>query len=192
MALGTVQAGYGNSLCAYSVFFKGESDISYADLLAELTTELELAGKSGDEEPVLEDSGEDSETSGPHLDRKKEWEELLEQSISLEAMLRQMLENGLGQQKEEQQKPPKKQEKEELDNEFQMNGIPMNMEGKSRSESEDFEPAGTSKSLQTNTGHGAEYFSLANGDRQYCERSHAICLTCETECEKKKQWKITE
>ncbi len=93
MALGTVQTGCRNPLYMYSVWNKAESDFNYADLLAELTTELELACKSGGEEPEMTDeSGEDSEQTKSQLHRKKEWEELLEQTELVEAMLRQMLE----------------------------------------------------------------------------------------------------
>lgn len=193
MALGTVQAGYKNSLYVYPVWNREESDFNYAELLAELTTELELACRGGEEEPVMEeDTGEDSEQTNPHSERKKEWEELLEQSVNLEAMLRQMLENGLGQQKEEQQEQPKKQEETETDNEFHLAGIPVAAESNSRSSPEQFGGSGNSQFFQTNTGHGAEYWSPANGDRQQCTGNHTICLTCETECDRKKTWKITE
>lgn len=192
MALGTVQTGYKNSLYLYPAWSKEESDFDYAELLAELTTELELAGKDGEEETVTEEDREDSEQTEAQLDRKKEWEELLEQSVNLEGMLRQMLENGLGQQKEEPKEQPKKKKEEEPDNEFQLMGVPVAAEGKSRSSPECQALLGNSQFLQTNTGTGAEYWSPSNGARQQCTGCHTICLTCETECERKKQWKITE
>ncbi len=192
MALGTVQVGCRNSLYVYPAGCKTESDSDYAELLAKLTTELELAWNDGEEEPVTEEDREDSEQLDAHMDRKKEWEELLKQSVTLEVMLRQMLENGLGQQKEEPQKQPEKKEEEEPDNEFNLSGVPVAAEGKNRSNTENSCFSGNSQFFQTKTGYGAEYFSMANGGRQYCEGSHAICLTCETECNRKKQWKITE
>ena len=193
MALGTVQAGYKNSLYVYPVWNRDESDFDYAELLAELTTELELACKGGEEEPVTEDgSGEDSDQTDSYSERKKEWEELLEQSVNLEAMLRQMLENGLGQKDEEQQELPKKQEEEELDNTFEMDGIPIAADGKSRSSENHTEYSGSSQFLQTNTGSRSEYFSPSAGGRKQSINSRIMCLTCQTECDRKKQWKITE
>ncbi len=192
MALGTVQTGYRNSLCMYSVYFREESDISYADLLAELTTELELAFGDGDEEPVSENDWEDSEQTEALLDRKKEWEELLEQSVVLEVMLRQMLENGLGQRNKEQEANPKKQEAEELDNDFELSGIPEVYEGRqkdSRKQVTDYH--GDSEFLQNNAGSGSEYFSPSAAGRQSVQY-RTMCLTCQTECDRKKQWKITE
>lgn len=192
MALGTVQAGYGNSLCAYSAYFKEESDISYADLLAELTTELELAMKEEEKESVMEEeTGADSEQTEPHSNRKKEWEELLEQSVVLEAMLRQMLENGLGQQKEEQQKQSEKKKEEELDNDFDLLGVSVSEEGRHKKELEHSEFPGNSEFLRSKSGGGSEYFSPSAAGRQK-PQLHVICLTCEVECDLKKQWKITE
>ena len=107
-------------------------------------------------------------------------------------MLRQALENGLGQQKEEQPKTPKKLKKEELDNEFDLEGVPVTAQGKSKSGIESSGLSGNSQFLQTNMGHGAEYYSLANGGRKHCKKIHTICLTCETDCDQKKQWKITK
>ena len=195
LALGIVQAGYKSSLCWYTAGVRFESQCSYEEWLAELTTELELALEKGTEEDVKDsengaDSSEENQTAESYSSRKKEWAELLEQSVNLEGMLRQMLENGLGQQKEEQQTQPKKQEKGELDNEFHLEGIPAATEGTSRSSTMPAGLQGNSQFLQTDTAHGAEYFNLANGGRQYCEGTHAICLTCETECNRKKQWKI--
>lgn len=192
MALGMVQTGYKNSLYMYPAWYKSESDFDYAELLAELTGSLELAWDSENEEPITEEDREDSEQKEAHLDRKKEWEELLEQSVVLEAMLRQMLENGLGQQKEEQQKPPKKQENGELDNEFDMSGVPVAAEGKSKSGPENSACFGNSCVLQTNVGRGSEYFSPSGGARKQYITLQIMCLTCETECDRKKQWKITE
>lgn len=197
MALGMVQAGYKNSLYWYTAGICLESECSYEEWLAELTTELELALEGGAEEEITDsdngaDSLEEDKTTESYSNRKKEWEELLDQAKVVDAMLRQMMENGLGQQKEEQQNLPKKRKTEELDNEFEMAGISMAADGKSKSSIESQGLSGNSKSLQTNTGHGAEYFSRTNGGRQLCERSHVICLTCETECDRKKLWKIVE
>ena len=52
MALGGVQAGYKNSLYLYSVGKFAESECSYSEWLAELTTELELALEGSMEENV--------------------------------------------------------------------------------------------------------------------------------------------
>ncbi len=191
MALGMVQTGYGNSLCAYSVHFRTESDMTYAELLTELTTELELAFRDEGETVTDDGTGEDSNQTESHSDRKKEWEELLEQSILLEAMLRQMLENGLGQHKEEQ-KEEKKQEKAELDNEFHMDGVPTAADSKSRSRAKSFGLPGNSEFLQTGGSIGSEYFSPSGAGRRQKLQLRTICLTCETECDQKKQWKITE
>lgn len=180
MALGIVQAGCKNSLYLYAAGTCPEKEYSYAEWLAELTTELELALEGGTEEV--------------YSNRKKEWEDLLEQSVKVEAMLRQMMENGLGQQKEEQKEVPGKREKEEPDNDFTLEGIPVNAEGKNRSSPDDFHVPGNSQFLQTNTGNGAEYLNLAGGGKNGPpqQQRRIICLTCETECEQKKQWKITE
>jgi len=191
VALGTVQTGYGNSLCAYSVYFRAEFDLSYADLLAELTTELELACRSGDEEPVMEEgAGEDSEQEEIHSERKKEWEELLEQSVALDAMLRQMLEHGLGQQKEEQERQPEKKP-QEPDNDFELSGVlAETLEGRQKDCSQYTDYHGNSEFLQQNGGNGSEYFSPSAAGRQSIQQ-RLICLTCQTECDQKKQWKIT-
>jgi len=197
MAPGGVHAGYKNSLYMYQAERNPESEGSFEEWLLELTTELELAlegnmedGISDSEEGVdcLSEDGQKEAYSA----RKKEWEEILEQAKIVEAMLRQALENGLGQQKEEQQKPQKKSKEEEPDNEFMLEGIPMNAEGKNNPGAESTEFSGASQFLQTNTGHDSEYYSLANGGRKYCEKVRTICLTCETDCNQKKQWKITE
>ena len=193
MALGIVQAGYKNSLYVSPVSNHPELEFSYAELLAELTTELELALEGGAKEETSDfeeglNSAEDDEQTEAYSTRKKEWEELLEQAKVVEAMLRQMLEQGLGQQKEEQQKMPR-QEEEELDNSFDSIGVPVAVEGKSRSRPE---VAGNSQSLQTSTGNGAEYLSLMGGGRKQFAHSRSICLTCETDCDQKKQWKIMD
>ncbi len=195
MALGMVQAGYGTSLCAYAAGTRTESECAYAELLAELTTGLELALEHGKEEEVT-DSGteeeprEDSEQTEAYSDRKKEWEKLLEQSLVVEAMLRQMLENGLGQQKEEQQQNSKKKQ-EELDNTFDLSGVPAETEGRHK-ESEQNVRKGNSQFLQRNSGNGSEYWSPSGGGRSYRWNSRMFCLTCQTECDRKKQWKITK
>ena len=198
MALGMVQIGYKNSLYLYSAGTRLESEVSYAEWLAELTTELELALESENKEELSEfDTGEDSmEDDGKteaYSNRKKEWEELLEQAKVVEVMLRQMLENGLGQQKQEEKTPQKKKE-EETDNDFSLEGIPLPMEGKSKSSTLPTHSAGNSQFLATNSGYGAEYLNLANGGRKTVIRQpwRTICLTCEIECERKKQWKITK
>lgn len=192
VALGTVQSGYKISLYVYPVWNRTESDYCYADLLAELTTELELACKSDDGETAMEEeAGEDSELTEAHSERKKEWEELLEQSELLEAMLRQMLENGLGQQREEQQKPPKKKEEEEPDNSFEQVGIPAPSEGKQRTASQKTDYHGNSEFLQQNAGESTEYFSASGAGRQRA-KLYVMCLSCETDCDRKKQWKITQ
>ncbi len=95
---------------------KTESEVSYDDWLAELTTELELA-LEGDRENLTKDyeegtdTEEDSEQSKAKADLKDEWEELLEKSEIVEAMLRQMLENGLGQREDAQKESPGKKAK---------------------------------------------------------------------------------
>ena len=119
-------------------------------------------------------------------------EEIKQAKWVKEAMLRQALENGPGQQKEEQQKPQKESKEEEPDNEFMLEGIPMNAEGKRKPDAESTEFSGASQFLQTNTGQDSEYYNLANGGRKYCEKVRTICLTCETDCDQKKQWKIIE
>ena len=192
MALEMVQTGYGKSLYAYAAHLKTESEASYDEWLAELTTELELACKDGEEEPLTdENSGADSEETEVYSGRKKEWEEQLEESIVVEVMLRQMLENGLGQREESQQENSKKNRPEELDNDFNLTGIPDMAEGKIKKDSEHMMMPGNSKFLQNNSGEGAEYWSQTNAGRQ-SRQSHIMCLTCETKCDRKKQWKILE
>lgn len=191
MALGMVQAGYAKSLYAYAAQLKSESEASFDDWLAELTTELELACKDGNEESVSEERlNDDSEQTEAYSERKKEWEELLEESIVVEVMLRQMLENGLGQREETQQEKPEKKRQEEPDNEFCFSGIPEVM-GRTKNTLEYPTLPGNSEFLQWNAGQGAEHWSQTNAGRQSV-RSHIVCLTCETECNRKKQWKITE
>ena len=198
MALEIVQAGYKNSLYLYAAGNNADSENSYAEWLAELTTELELAleGSTGDTVPDSEEGAdkpsEDGQTES-YLTRKKEWEEQLEQATVVEAMLKQALENGLGQQKEEE-KPPQKQKEEETDNDFSLEGIPMMVEGKSKNSTETVTSAGNAQFLHTGSGHGAEHFSQTNGGRTVLakQQQRLICLTCEIECDRKKQWKITE
>jgi len=197
MALGGVHAGYKNSLYMYQADKNSDLDESFEEWLVELTTELELALEGNMEDNSLNsnEGTDDPPKDGPteaYSARKKEWEEILEQAKVVEAMLRQALENGLGQQKEEQQKPPKRLKEEELDNEFELEGIPVTVEGTTKPSKESSDFAGNSQFLQTNTGHGAEYFSPGSGSRKYCEKVRTICLTCETDCDQKKQWKITE
>lgn len=198
MALGIVQAGYKPSLYLYPAGTRLESESFYEEWLAELTTELELALEDGMKEELSDfDTGEDSmEDDGKkeaYSNRKKEWEELLEKATVVEAMLRQALENGLGQQKEEE-KTPEKQKEEETDNDFSLEGIPMTPEGKRRSNAEASESAGNSQFLQTDSGYGAEYFNMGAGGSivSMKQQMRVLCLTCETECDRKKQWKITE
>lgn len=196
MALGIVQAGYKNSLYVYAAGKTSDSEYSYAELLAELTTELELALEGSMEDTVTDseegtDNPSDDEQTETYSARKKEWEEQLDQAKVVEAMLRQALENGLGQQKEEE-KTPQKQKKEEADNDFSIEGVPMMAEGKSKSSAEPVKSEGNAQFLQTDSGHGAEYFSQTNGGREtlWKQQMRIICLTCETECDQKKQWKI--
>lgn len=192
MALGTVQTGYRNSLYTYPERVKTEQERSYAEWLAELTTELELALEGGTEESVTDDSTEEDEPQKKaHSCLKREWEELLEQVDAVDAILRQMLEQGLGKEKEEQQ-PQEEKHPENLDNDLDMAGITADSEGKSKQTSEYSERSGNSEFLQTNSGSGAEYWNSSNSVKRHSTRPHTICLTCETECERKKQWKITE
>ena len=197
MAPGGVHAGYKNSLYLYTAEINSGLDCSFEEWLAELTTGLELAMERG-----MEDNTEDNisdfeegaeEQTEAYSARKKEWEEILEQAEMVEAMLRQALENGLGQQKEEERKPAKKPE-EELDNDFTLEGSLAAAEGKSRSSAEAFNGAGNSQFLETKAGTGAEYLNLNYGGRKEPEAFPflTICLTCETECDRKKQWKISE
>lgn len=197
MALGIVQAGYRSSLYVYTAENNPDWESSFEEWLAELTTGLELAMEDsmGDTVPDSEDGADGAQEDGQteaYSARKKEWEEQLEQATVVEAMLRQALENGLGQQKEEDQKPQKKKE-EEPDNDFSLEGLPMMMEGKGRSCQASPEHAGSSQFLQNDSGYGAEYFNLGNGGREVPAKQQlrVLCLTCETECDRKKQWKIT-
>jgi len=196
MALGIVQAGYKNSLYVYAAGKTSDSEYSYAELLAELTTELELALEGSMEDTVTDseegaDNPPDDGQTESYSARKKEWEEQLDQATVVEAMLRQALENGLGQQKEEEQ-TPQKQKKEETDNDFSLEGVPMMAEGKSKRSAEPEKSAGNAQFLQTDSGHGAEHWNLGNGGRTVSvkQQLRIICLTCETECDQKKQWKI--
>lgn len=198
MAPGGVHAGYKNSLYMYAAEKNPDSEGSFEEWLAELTTELELALEGNTEDTIYdsEEGADSASEDGPteaYSARKKDWEEVLEQAEIVEAMLRQALENGLGQPKEEEKTPKKKKEKE-CDNDFSLEGVPMQAEGKSKSGGKTQETAGNSKFLQSNTGGGAEYISLANGGRSKAKMVplRTICLTCETQCEQKKQWKITE
>lgn len=192
MALGIVQNVCKNSLYLYAEGKSFDQDCSYAELLAELTTELELALEDS-KEGTATDFGEETDSpseegkADSYSTRKKEWEEQLEKAMVVEAMLRQALENGLGQQKEEQP-TPQKQEEEEADNDFSLEGVPMMVEGKSKSSPEASEDAGNSKFLQTTSGHGEEYFSPSNGGRKVLVKPQLrmICLTCEIECDRKK------
>lgn len=193
MALGIVQTGCRNSLYAYPAQSKLESERSYAEWLAELTTELELALEGRNDESVEEEhTEEDSGQSETHSGIKKEWEELLEQTEAVDAILRQMLENGLGQRKEEQQEKQEENQLENLDNEFDLNAFQSVTEGDAKDASEYAELRGNSAFLQTNGGEGSEYWNPSNSGRRQSARPHTICLTCKTECERKKQWKITE
>lgn len=198
MALGGVQAGYKNSLYLYAAENNPDWDSSFKEWLAELTTELELALEGSMEDTISDSEGEtedfqNEEQTEAYSARKKEWEEILEEANVVEAMLRQMMENGLGQQKEEE-KAPKKQKKEELDNDFSLEGVPLTDEGKSRNNAKTKESGGNSQFLKTDSGHGAEYWNLANGGRKVLVMQHPniFCLTCEIQCDKKKEWKITE
>jgi len=194
MAPGGVHAGYKNSLYVYAAEKKSELEGSFEEWLVELTTELELALEGSDGDNISdskegEDNLLDEEQKDAYSARKKDWEEVLEQAEVVEAMLRQALGNGLGQQKEEE-KAPKKQKEEEHDNDFSLEGVPMPAEGKSKSSSKAEEAlAGGSKSLQTNSGSNAEYLHLANGGRKKARvvQVRTICLTCETPCGQKNQ-----
>ena len=197
MAPGGVHAGYKDSLYMYRAEKNPDSEGSFEEWLLEQTTGLELALEGSMEDCISDSeegkdcSQEDGQTEAYSV-RKKEWEDILEQAKVVEAMLRQALENGPGQQKEEQQKPQKESKEEEPDNEFMLEGIPMNAEGKRKPDAESTEFSGASQFLQTNTGQDSEYYNLANGGRKYCEKVRTICLTCETDCDQKKQWKIID
>ena len=193
MAPGGVHAGYKNSLSMYAAEKKSDLEGSFEEWLVELTTGLELAleGNTGDnisESEEGEDNLADEEQKETYSARKKDWEEVLEQAEVVEAMLRQALGNGLGQQKEEEKTPQKKKE-EECDNDFSLEGVPMPAEGKSKGNKvkpNDFS-AGGSKSFQTNSGNNAEYLHLANGGRKQANIAllRTICLTCEIPCDQK-------
>ena len=110
MAPGGVHAGYKNSLSMYAAEKKSDLEGSFEEWLVELTTGLELAleGNTGDnisESEEGEDNLADEEQKETYSARKKDWEEVLEQAEVVEAMLRQALGNGLGQQKEEEKTP---------------------------------------------------------------------------------------
>ena len=196
MALGIVQAGYKSSLYLYAAGIRPETEVSYADLLAELTTELELALDGGGEDTVTDfgeeaDSLDEFEKKEAYANRKKEWEELLEQSVVLEVMLRQMLEYGPEQQKEEKKKQSENEEKKETDNEFELAGFPDSSEGRQKNSRQYTDYHGDSEFLQHAAGNSAEYFSPSAADRQ-SRLQRLICLTCQTECDWKKQWKLTK
>lgn len=199
MAPGGVHAGYKNSLYMYQAEKNPDLEGSFEEWLLELTTGLELALEGSMEDNISDsEEGADCASDDGHTEaysaRRKEWEEILEQAKVVEAMLRQALENGLGQQKEEG-KTPQKQKEEESDNDFSLEGVPMPAEGKSKGSSKTKETkAGNSQSFQANAGSNAEYMHLANGGRKMAKKvlSRSFCLTCETDCDQKKQWKITE
>ena len=113
MALGMVQAGYGNSLYTYSAHSKTEAGSNYEEFLTELATELELALEGSSGEAVREEANEgDVEQPEEASKEKKEWEDLLQQSEAREAVLQNLLEEGLGQQKKEE---TEKEQKENAD-----------------------------------------------------------------------------
>ena len=194
MAPGGVHAGYKNSLYMYAAEKNPDSEGSFEEWLAELTTGLELAleGSMEDNVPDSEDGAAnllDEEQKEAYSARKKDWEEVLEQAKVVEAMLRQALENGLGQPKEEEKSPQKKKE-EECDNDFSLEGVPVAAEGKSKGSANSKEAsAGGSKALQTNKGGNAEYLQVADGGKKKAKAVplRTICLTCETPCGQKKQ-----
>lgn len=193
MALGAVQTGYRNSLYTYPAQHREELERSYEEWLAELTTELELALENDNNDSFFDEkTEEDSEQTDSHSGVKKEWEELLEGTDAVDVILRQMLENGLGQRKEEQQERQEKSSLDNLDNDFDMTGILATSEGKSKDSLEHMESPGNSEHLQSNAGTGAEYWNPSNPGRRQGAVSHMICLFCETECIMKKHWKITE
>lgn len=185
MALGTVQTGYRNSLYAYPVKSRTESERLYEAWLAELTTELELALESENRDSFSEESTEEnSEQTEQHSGPKKEWEDLLEQTDAVDAILRQMLENGLGQRKEEQREQ-QENKPDNLDNVFDMAGMTAVSEGRSKDSLEYLETPGNSQFLQNNDGNSTEYWNPSNSGRRQSVKSHVICLFCETECDKK-------
>ena len=191
MAPGGVHAGYKNSLYMYAAEKKSDLEGSFEEWLVELTTGLELAleGNTGDNiSESEEDNLVDEEQKEACSARKKDWEEVLEQAEVVEAMLRQALGNGLGQQKEEEKTPQKKKE-EECDNDFSLEGVSVPADGKSKGNNvKSNDPsAGSSKSFQTNSGNNAEYLYLANSGRKKADMAplRIICLTCETPCDSK-------
>jgi len=182
MAPGGVHAGYKNSLYVYAAEKNPTSEDSFEEWLVELTTGLELAleGNTEDADDLPEEHKE------AYSSRKKDWEEVLEQATVAEVMLRQALENGLGQQ-EEEEKNRQKQNEEESDNDFSLEGAVMPAEGTNRNRTETTEFAGNSQSLRTDTGNHAEHLNLANGEKNKGEKVplRVFCLTCETQCERK-------
>jgi len=106
MAPGGVHAGYKNSLYVYAAEKNPTSEDSFEEWLVELTTGLEMAleGNTEDADDLPEEHKE------AYSSRKKDWEEVLEQATVAEVMLRQALENGLGQQEEEEKNRQKQNE----------------------------------------------------------------------------------
>lgn len=192
MALGMVQTGYRSSLYQCPVGWKTEGTSDYTRLLAELTTELELEFKDSGEASTSEEEECNSGQKEYRQVRKKGWEEVLKQSVVLDVMLRQMIENGLGQQKKEQQENPKKWKTEELDNEVHWDGSSALEAGHREENTELSQWRGNSEFLSETTGNGREYFSPSAGGRKQKPGISILCLTCETECERKRQWKITD
>ncbi len=192
MALGMVQTGCRNSLYICPGKIRSETDRFYSEWLAELTTELELALESGTEDSVTdENTGEEDGQREDGSCLKEEWKEFLEQADAVDAIVRQMLEHGLGQQKEEKQSQDENQP-ENLDNDFDMMGIPATSEAKSKDELSNTENPGNSQFFQSNSGQGAEYWNSSNLGRRQVAEPHIFCLFCETECDRKKKWKIAE
>lgn len=188
MALEMVQPGNRNSLYQCPLWWKTETTAEYTELLTKLTAEMEQAFQGRDGEPVPENSRSRAEEKSCPPERKKEWEEVFKHSIVLEVMLRQLLENGLGQHRERQQEKNKRHTPAELDNEFYLYGIAAQTEGKQKN-NESQEEKGNSEFLSEKTGNGAEYFSPSGGGRQQKRNYGILCLTCETQCEQKNQWK---
>lgn len=188
MALEMVQPGYRTSLYPCPLWWKTEETAEYQELLANLTKELEQTFQGRDEEPAPENSRSKTEEKSYLPERKKEWEEVFKHSIVLEVLLRQLLENGLGQHREKQQEKSKRHIRAELDNEFSLTGLTALTEGKQKN-SELNEEKGNSEFLSGKTGDGSEYFSPSGGGRKQKLTYSIWCLTCETECERKKHWK---
>lgn len=185
MALGMVQPGYGNSLYQCPEWWKTEATSDYAELLAKLTTELELVFRNSEEPSSSEEEQSNFRPKECRQEKKKDWAEVLKQSVVLDVMLRQMIENGLGQQKKEPQEKPKKWKTEALDNEFHWNGILTCEEGRLKENAELSKWCGNSEFLSEKKGEGAEYFAPSGGGRQQKLPFGILCLTCETECERK-------